>query len=84
MAEYDQEKLKAALEAGKIPISDDNIRRMDGLLRALAQQYRARKVAREQDLNGQLTRLKETKKSLAGLSDTEALLYAFGRDAPDH
>jgi hypothetical protein len=57
MAEFDWEELKAAFEAGKIPISDDNIRRMDGLLRSLAQQYRARKVAREQDLNGQLTRL---------------------------
>ena len=67
MAEFDREKLKAALEAGKIPISEDNIRRMDGLLRALAQQYRARKVACEQDLNGQLARLEETKNFLTGL-----------------
>jgi hypothetical protein len=46
MAEFDREKLKAAFEAGKIPVSDDNIRRLDALLRAIAQQYRARKVAR--------------------------------------
>jgi hypothetical protein len=82
MAEFDREKLKAALEAGKIPISDDNIRRMDGLLRALAQQYRARKVARKQDLNGQLARLEETRNSLGGLWDTEALLYAFEVETP--
>ena len=61
MTEFDREELKAAFEAGKIPVSDDDIRWLDGLLRSLAQQYRARKVAREQDLNGQLTRLKETK-----------------------
>ena len=77
MAEFDWEELKAAFEAGKIPVSDDYIRRLDGLLRSLAQQYRARKVAREQDLNGQLTRLEETKNSLAGILDTEAFLYAF-------
>ena len=82
MAEFDREELKAAFEAGKIPVSDDNIRRLDGLLRSLAQQYRARKVAREQDLNGQLTRLEETKNSLAGLWDTEALLYAFEVETP--
>jgi len=82
MAEFDREELKAAFEAGKIPVSDDNIRRLDSLLRSLAQQYRARKVAREQDLNGQLTRLKETKNSLAGLWDTEALLYAFEVETP--
>ena len=82
MAEFDREKLKAALEAGKIPISDDNIRRMDGLLRALAQQYRARKVAREQDLNGQLARLEETRNSLGCLWDTEVLLYAFEVETP--
>jgi hypothetical protein len=77
MAEFDREELKAAFEAGKIPVSDDNIRRLDSLLWSLAQQYRARKVAREQDLNGQLARLKETKNSLAGLLDTESLLQAF-------
>jgi hypothetical protein len=77
MAEFDREGLKAAFEAGKIPVSDDNIRRLDGVLRALAQQYRARKVVRKQDLNGQLARLEETKNFLAGLLDTEPLLYAF-------
>jgi len=82
MAEFDREELKAAFEAGKIPVSDDNIRRLDSLLRSLAQQYRARKVAREQDLNGQLTRLEETKNSLADLWDTEALLYAFEVETP--
>ena len=82
MAEFDREQLKAAIAAGKIPVSDDNIRRLDSLLRSLAQQYRARKVAREQDLNGQLARLKETKNSLAGLRDTEALLYAFEVETP--
>jgi hypothetical protein len=83
MAEFDREELKAAFEAGKIPISDDDIRRLDGPLRALAQQYRARKVAREQDLNGQLTRLEEIKNFLAGLCDTEALLYAFEVKTPE-
>ena len=68
MAEFDREELKAAFEAGKIPVSADNIGRLDGALRALAQQYRARKVAREQDLSGQLTRLEETKNSLADLT----------------
>jgi hypothetical protein len=77
MAEFDREELKAAFEAGKIPVSDDDIRRLDGLLRSLAQQYRVRKLAREQDLNGQLTRLKETKNSLTGLRDTQVLLHAF-------
>ena len=82
MAEFDREELKAAFEAGKIPASGDNIRRLDGLLRSLAQQYRARKGAREQDLNGQLTRLEVTKNSLAGLWDTEALLCAFEVGTP--
>ena len=82
MGEFDREELKAAFEAGKIPVSDDNIRRLDDLLRSLAQQYRARKVAREQDLNGQLTRLEATKNSLAGLWDTETLLYAFEVETP--
>src|ERR1700756_4755706 len=82
MAEFDRDKLKAALEAGKIPVSDENIRRLDGLLRALAQQYRARKVAREQDLNGKLTRLEETKSFLADLWDIEALLCGFEEETP--
>jgi hypothetical protein len=81
MAEFDREELKAAIEAGKIPASDDNIRRLDGLLRVLAQQYRARKVAREQDLNGQLTRLEETKSFLTDLWHTEPFLYAFEAEA---
>src|ERR1700747_1529997 len=82
MAEFDREELKAAFEAGRIAVSDDNIRRLDGLLRALTRQYRARKVAREQDLNGHLTRLEETKSSLAGLWDIEPLLYAFEVETP--
>ena len=82
MAEFDWEELKAAFEAGKIPVSDDNIRQLDGLLRALAQQYRARKVAREQDLNGQLARLEETKCFLGGLWDIEALLCGFEAETP--
>jgi hypothetical protein len=82
MAEFDREELKAAFEAGKIAASDDNISRLDGLLRALTPRYRARKAAREQDLNGQLTRLEETKSSLAGLLETEALLYAFDVEVP--
>jgi hypothetical protein len=58
MAEFDREELKAAFETGKIAISDEDIRRLDGLLRALAQQYRARRVAREQagGLDGVLSR----------------------------
>jgi len=82
MAEFDREELKAAFEAGKIAVADDNLRRLDGLLRALTPRYRARKAAREQDLNGQLTRLEETKNSIAGLWDNEALLYAFDVEAP--
>jgi hypothetical protein len=31
MAEFDREKLKAAFVVGKIPLSDDDIRRLDGL-----------------------------------------------------
>jgi hypothetical protein len=33
-------------------------------------------------LNGQLTRLEETRNSLAGLWDTEAVLYAFEVETP--
>jgi hypothetical protein len=82
MFEFDQEDLKATLEAGRLPVSDNNIRRLDGLLRALASQYRARKAAREQDLNGQLTRLGETKDFLASLWDVEAFFYAFDPETP--
>ena len=46
MAEFHWEELKAAFEAGKIAVRDENLRRLDGSLRALIQQYRARKVAR--------------------------------------
>src|SRR5215471_9546159 len=83
MAEFDRKELKAAFEVVKIPLSDDDIRRLDGLLRALAQQYRARRAAREQDLNGLLTRLEETKNFLAGLWDTEAFLYAVEARTPE-
>jgi hypothetical protein len=82
MAAFDREELKAAFEAGKIPVSDHNIGRLEGLLRALARQYRARKVAREQDMNRKLTRLEETKSFLEGLWDTEALLCAFEVETP--
>src|ERR1700730_13469899 len=82
MAEFDREELKAAFEAGKIAVADDNIRRLDGLLRVLTPRYQARKAAREQDLNGQLTRLEETKNSLADLLEIEALLYVFDVEAP--
>jgi hypothetical protein len=82
MAEFDREDLKAAFEVGKIPVADDNIMRLDGLLRSLAQRYRARKVAREQDLNGKLTRLEETKSFLADLWDIEALLCGFEEETP--
>src|SRR6266850_1339623 len=82
MDKFDREELKAAFEAVKIPVSDEYIRRLDGLLRALASQYRARKVAREQDLNRKLTRLEDTKSSLAGLLDTEGVLCAFEVETP--
>jgi hypothetical protein len=82
MAEFDPEELKAAIEAGKIPTSDDNVRRLDRILPALAQQHRVRKVARGQDLNEQLKRLEETKNFLADLWDTEAILYAFEAETP--
>ena len=81
MAEFNPEELKAALEAGKVLVSDDNIRRVDGLLRVLAHQYRARKAAREQDLNVQLTRLEETKSFLTDLWHIEPFLYAFEAEA---
>jgi hypothetical protein len=61
---------------------DDNIRRLDGLLRALARQYRARKAGREQDLSGKLRRLEETKIFLTGLWDIEALLCTFEVETP--
>ena len=82
MAEFDREELKAAFEAGKIAVADDNIRRLDGLLRAFAPKYRARKVARQQDLKRRLARLEETQSFLAGLWDTEALLCAFEVETP--
>ena len=82
MAEFDRQKLKAAFEAGKIAVRDENLRRLDGSLRALVQQYHARKAAREQGVSAQLTRLEETKNSVAGLWDSEALLYAFDVEAP--
>src|SRR5438045_4127292 len=82
MVEFDQEKLKAAFEAGKIAVSDKDIRRLDGLLRAIAQQHQARKVAREQDLNGKLTRLEQTKSFLSGLWSIEALLCGFEEEMP--
>jgi hypothetical protein len=82
MAEFDPEELKAAFEAGKILPSDDNLRRLDGLLRALARQYLARKVAREHGLNGKLARLVETKSFLADLWDIEALLCGFEVETP--
>jgi hypothetical protein len=53
VAEFYPEELKAAFEAGKIPAHDDSISRLDGPLRALARQYRSRKVAHEQDLKRQ-------------------------------
>jgi hypothetical protein len=77
MNKFDQEELKAALKSGNVPVSDDEIGQLDGVLRALAYQYRARKVARTRDVNGQLVRLKDTKNFLAGLLDTESLLQAF-------
>ena len=77
MNKFDQEELKAALKSGNVPVSDDEIGQLDGVLRALAYQYRARKVARTRDVNGQLVRLKETKNFLADLLDTESLLQAF-------
>ena len=36
MAEFDREPIIAALIGEKIPVTDDNIRRLDGPLRALA------------------------------------------------
>jgi hypothetical protein len=82
MAKFDHEELKAALEAGKIPVSDDSIRRLDGFLRALAQQYRTRKAACGQDLNAQLVRLEESKDSIATLWDVSPLFYAFDPETP--
>jgi hypothetical protein len=77
MAEFDLLELKSALEAGKIPVCEDNIGRLDGRLRLVAQQYRARKVGHKQDLNAQLTRLEETKDFLENLWSIEPLLYLF-------
>jgi hypothetical protein len=77
MDKFDQEELKAALESGNIPVSDDEIRQLGGTLRALTRQYQARKVARAQELNGQLARLEAVKNFFADLMDTEPLLFAF-------
>ena len=82
MGEFDREKLKAALEAGRIAINEDSVRGLDRLLQTLVQQYRARKFARVQDLKGQLTRLGEIKNFLASLWDTEPFLYAFEVEMP--
>jgi len=82
MAEFGRKGLKAALEAGKIPLSDDNVRRLDGRLRALARQDRARKAAHEQDSNGQLARLEETKDFIASLWDVAPVFYAFDPETP--
>jgi len=48
MDNFDREGLRAALESGNIPVSDDEIRQLDGVLRALAQRYRTRKIARRE------------------------------------
>jgi hypothetical protein len=77
MAGSDREGLKAALQSGNFPVGDGEIGQLDGVLRALAWQYRARKVARAQDLNEQVARLEEFKRLLACLWHTEPLLYAF-------
>jgi hypothetical protein len=69
MDKFDREGLRAAPKSGNIPVSDGEIRQLDGVLRAIAQRYLARNAAREQDLNGQLTRLEETK----------IPLHAYGR-----
>jgi hypothetical protein len=82
MAGFDREELKASLQAGNMPVSDDKVERLDGLLRALAQQYRARKAACEQDLNGQLTRLEENRDFIAGLWDVAPFFYVFDPEIP--
>jgi len=82
MTEFDREELKAALQLGKIPFSDDDVRRLDRLLQVLAQRYRARKIARAQDLKRQSARLEATKNFLVCLLDTEPLLYAFEAETP--
>jgi len=73
---------ESGIRSWEDPVGHDNIMRLDGLLRSLAQRYRARKVAREQDLNGKLTRLEETKSFLADLWDIEALLCGFAEETP--
>jgi len=82
MDKFDREGLRTALKSGNIPVSDDEITQLDGVLRALAQQYRTRKIARAQDLKGQSARLEATKNFLVGLLDTEPLLYAFEAETP--
>jgi hypothetical protein len=77
MDKFDQEELKIALRSGNITVNEEAIGQLDGALRALATQYRARKVGRAQDLNEQLARLEATRTSLADLLDAEPLLYAF-------
>ena len=82
MAGFYREELKAALEAGRIPGSENSIGCLDGLLRPLAQQYRARKAASEQDLNAQLARLEESKDCVASLWDVTTVFYAFDPEIP--
>ena len=77
MAKFDQEGLRAALKSGNIPVSNDEIRHLEGVLRALAQQYRTRKIALAQDLKRQSTKLEATKNFLVAQLESEPLLYAF-------
>jgi hypothetical protein len=44
MDKFDREGLRASLKSGNIPVSDDEIRQLDGV--------RTRKIARTQDLKG--------------------------------
>src|SRR5215831_16000122 len=77
MAGFDREELKAALGAGRIPVNENSIGCLDGLLRPLAQQCRTRKAACEHDLNAQLVRLEEGKYCIATLWDLTPVFYAF-------
>jgi hypothetical protein len=82
MVGFDRAELKAALQAGNIPASEDKIEQLDNVLRALGRHYRAREAACEQDLNAQLVRLEKSTKFIASLWEIAPVFYAFDPETP--
>jgi len=85
MAEFDREDLKAAFEVGKIPVADDNIMRLDGLLRsarAAIPSSEGRTRARLEWEVDEIRRDQEFPRRPLGHRGT--LMRFRGRDAPDY